>query len=189
MATSQGLHRLDTDKKRFERWEITAAKIYALTILEDSILGLPARSTESDDLLFQKLNSSLFRDFLVDHLEHLRIQGTEKGNENGQPVLALDFQVRADEVEFLLKAFDDLGNAGEQPKDEEEVSRRVEEADGAKPSILNLLRMAGSFDLSPRNLHAISEWCLDELEKHGNADSWQLPTFGEGAEIMAAGRL
>ena len=165
LRTALGLHRLETEKTRFERWEITAAKMMAINEIEKAVSELPPVPTESDELLFQKLNLSLFRDWLVDRLAELEFnnQGLFFAEDRHENSLAIA------EVENVLKAFDILGNAGVQPKDKEGELESI----GLKPVTVPAPRISDLHRLIPgsnqklcvADLTRISEWCLDRLEE------------------------
>jgi hypothetical protein len=179
LRTHAGLHRLDTDKKRFERWEITAAKLYALNLVESDVFSLPPAPVESDDLLFHKLNSSMFRDWLVKRIDALKAEFAEADLLSNVADVRSGANLTYRNINALievLKTFDDLGNAGEQPKDKEKEAQPmgtppVTVAPQLSELIAILLNGTGVWDASM--LVMVSEWCLDQLASLEGEHRWQ----------------
>lgn len=174
MKVSSGLHEYEMEKYRRELWDITSAKLYALNLAEAAILELPPERTESDELLFQKLNWKLFGEYLYERAASHRREGILYGNK-GLREVSDDFHIRARELELALKAFNDLGNAGEQPKDKENGAQPMGNPPvTVAPQFCELLQVIPGkcFELSADDLTRISDWCLDMLENMNAASRW-----------------
>ena len=89
---------------------------------------------------------------------------------------------RVIELRELLKDFDILGNAGEQPKEKEEAGCRAESDDDTRPTLANLLKQASPADveLTADDLRSVSEWALERLEEMGEESHWGPGAVGEG---------
>lgn len=174
LRNKSGDHRCPEDKGKRESWFVTAGKMLALRFAEDAIKSLPAVSTESDALLFQKLNSSLFRDWLVSRRDALAADYAEDDLFSSVAEVRSDAR-RSDAAVLILDeaitAFDSLGNAGEQPKDKEKepesIGRPPVTTPAQPPRLADLAALLPGLNqrLTRHHLTSISEWCLDRLEE------------------------
>lgn len=178
LRTQLGLHRVEKERGRWERWEITAAK---LMVIEDLTLALS--STGRLNLTVEKPSLSA----ILSDLDSFRESVFQlRGYLAGLPLSdALDTAWhRADDilnsVEFLIYSL--LGSAEEQPLNRE---KKTPESAGSPPATVPASDLAPPspvavpFDLMPSNystpeIEALSEWCLDELERRGAVVHWSL---------------
>jgi hypothetical protein len=165
-----GIHRQEVDPKRREAWEISAAKTYVLNLARLSLESLPAVATDSDDLLFHKLNLNLFREWLVGAIQRAE-SAKLTPSDVAVDLLTSNHFWRAEALHSALAAFDDLGNAGVQPKDKEKKEQspigKPPVTAAAHPRLADLAELLPGLNqrLTRHHLTSISEWCLDRLEE------------------------
>jgi len=181
LRTQMGLHRLETDKTRFERWEITAAKLYALDAVRSSIGALQFLA---QDLTGKK--TSLPLSALVnerDSLLSLGLDDTRRGMfESGAS--------KRSQAAVLSRLIDQFsGNAEEQPLTSEkplEPGPCLEVPTASLPAGLACIPDSFYAGQSVEMLRFYAEKMLDELESRNCGDSWALvhSGVGEGDDLV-----
>lgn len=147
-----GLHDAESVKYRREVWEITAAKLYALNLVESEI------AASSENLTVEK--STLF--FLQSEAEeHARAESLLRSLN-----FLSDAGIAAAKKDAIKSVIEKLsGSAGTQPKNGEEVS-----AIGSKPVTPGPTLDAFFDSLSVADLHSVSELALEAMERRSGAE-------------------